>query len=209
MWNRRSKKVLNLLILLIATCLAAVSFTTRMFYIGMGSTITALVSLGTLLKLEHDTLEKIEEMEDELKRKTREADQKLYEEFISTLPSDSGSIIHLKDHPFASGYENEYLSELRDFVHYWDNAQHEFLDQKVEESRRNLLDASYEFLGFLAKNFASSRKRADLLLPIHKHNPNLGQEKERELIEKCDKLQDKVLEKYKTFIRTAKERLAV
>jgi hypothetical protein len=80
----------------------------------------------------------------------REVDRALFLTFKETLPSN-GSISFVDQNNFA-GFPFE-LKELRDldrFVHEWGDAEHEFLNRKLEVKRKQLLKLVKKFLGVIA-----------------------------------------------------------
>lgn len=80
------------------------------------------------------------------------ADKELFTRLLRTLPAN-GSIHFLRENNFAGfSFSWQRLSQLNDFVHEWDNVDHEFLDADLEAQRQALLDAANRFLAYLGSN---------------------------------------------------------
>lgn len=145
----------------------------------LGGTTVVLVGLGWLFdkwlgtKIEasvrHEYDKKIETHKAELEQKTaatlrtmesqfqdavdRKAfDKDLFRQFLAVLPS-AGSIEFIRVNNFAGfSFDRRRLEQIEDFVHTWDNVEHEFLDPDLESKRKELLAEAGRFLGQIAVN---------------------------------------------------------
>jgi len=79
------------------------------------------------------------------------SDNALYEKFIKTLPS-AGVIAFIEQTNFGGAFNTTRLDPLRYFTVDWDNAEHVFATAKLERKRKELLQASNDFLASIALN---------------------------------------------------------
>lgn len=82
--------------------------------------------------------------------KGKNSDSKLFAEFLRDLPSNKTSMIYLKDWCFGAAFPSEVTSELRRFTYKWQDAEHEFLDKKLEAQRKDLICCMEQFLEKIA-----------------------------------------------------------
>lgn len=81
-----------------------------------------------------------------------EHDRKLLNAFTEVLPSDGPSVVFLKEHDIGGEFQSSCLNQLDEFMHCWQNAEHEFNNKKLESQRRVLIDVTAKFRNELAKN---------------------------------------------------------
>lgn len=113
---------------------------------GWESIAAACMALGTFIGLDihmHRKMEKILE--------TRIPDRALFELLKTTLPS-GGAIKFIKDVNMAFPQKENYFKQLVDFVHSWNDPEHEFLDSEIEEKRRKLLEYAKWYLTAIEQN---------------------------------------------------------
>ena len=68
----------------------------------------------------------------------RAADKIIFEKLKNTLPS-KGSIEFINQQNMAGwSFERSRLNDLWTFMYEWNNAEHEFLNQRLEEKRKKL-----------------------------------------------------------------------
>jgi hypothetical protein len=79
------------------------------------------------------------------------ADKKLFDEFLTAFPSNSNSITLLKEHDFGDSYHDISTKQIDNFVNYWNNSEHQFLNAVLEEKRKELWHNCHSFLCKLAQ----------------------------------------------------------
>ena len=80
----------------------------------------------------------------------RAADKIIFEKLKNTLPS-KGSIEFINQQNMAGcSFERSRLNDLWTFMYEWNNAEHEFLNQRLEEKRKKLYGKIKEYLQLIA-----------------------------------------------------------
>ena len=102
--------------------------------------LTSLVLLATLIGL----------IVEERVSSSHAVDRDLFQRLRQDLPSD-GSIAFIDTNNFAGfSFQLSRLSDLDTFVHVWDDAEHEFLNKKLEQKRKQLMTLVKEYLAVIA-----------------------------------------------------------
>ena len=70
---------------------------------------------------------------------THQNDIDLFNDFLTIFPSET-FIEFLKGHDFLIDFELESLRPLNQFIYEWDNAEHEFQNQELEQLRSQLME---------------------------------------------------------------------
>ena len=84
------------------------------------------------------------------KQKSIEVDKALFLEFVELLPSDGFDVKLLEEHDFGNSHHGREVKALDTFVHTWNNALKQFLDEELEFKRKQLIDKSKHFIYTLA-----------------------------------------------------------
>jgi hypothetical protein len=85
----------------------------------------------------------------EEKKRLKNPDIILFDAFLQVLPSD-GNIDYVKQNDMAGPIDMNQLEQLRRFKYDWNNAEHEFINKKLEKKRKELpelIEAFYTFAG--------------------------------------------------------------
>ncbi|WP_300671538.1 hypothetical protein [Desulfoluna sp.] len=77
-------------------------------------------------------------------------DKELFERFCNLLPSNE-VMEFIRYHDFLTEFKREKIQPLSDFSYEWDNAEHKFLNKKIEKCRENFLSAVHEFKEHIAE----------------------------------------------------------
>jgi len=137
------------------------------------------------------------------------ADRKLFEKFLEILPSN-GSIKFIKDHNMnnAPGVADSDLVDLENFNRTWNNAEHEFLTEKLELYRKNLAKSISEYLIFFAREtFPDNSGKYNRPLPEWLYD---GQSQRYEgVVKVLHESADKIVKTHQELIRVAKKKLRV
>ena len=84
-----------------------------------------------------------------LRRLTRRGlaprDRELFGRLLQVLPAE-GSIAFLEGADFGRAFDGRRLDDLNHFYHSWDDPEHRFLDQALEQKRMELFVAVVQFL---------------------------------------------------------------
>jgi hypothetical protein len=105
--------------------------------------ITSLGLLAALLGQEYPLL-----------RKHREHDATLLKKFSADFPSQGRTALFLRDHDLGGPFRTDATDDLDRFLHTWDNAEHEFVSQKLEIARKALMICGTEFRKRLSKEIS-------------------------------------------------------
>jgi hypothetical protein len=92
----------------------------------------------------------LQETAERLRRQRADTDARLFSELLALLPSTEGVIPFLREHDFGASFPREALDPLMRFLRDWDTADHEFLDETIDEGRRGLLAAVKKFMPLYA-----------------------------------------------------------
>ena len=151
--------------------------------------ITTLVLLSTLIG---------QEIVPSIKQNQSEHDINLLQNFLSVFPSNGRSVMFLKDHDLGGSFPAEDLEELTEFVHEWDNAEHEFKNQKIEGKRSNLLKLSKSFRSALSLSiFSDGHGYFSMELKDFEDRPHILEKRDR-----LNELASKVYEAHQELIRS-------
>lgn len=82
----------------------------------------------------------------------KEADRKLFQQFKQVLPSNGNIDFIDKQNMAGFSFDLDRLDHLYDFLHRWNDAEHEFLDKKLEEKRKRLLKLIAEYSHLIGMN---------------------------------------------------------
>jgi predicted nucleotide-binding protein len=85
-----------------------------------------------------------------------EHDKQLFSKFQGGLPSKSRSIRFLRDDDSGVSFPSEWLDDLYDFIHQWNNAEHEFNSPELEKKRLEFWQSLNTFLRELGKYTSST-----------------------------------------------------
>ncbi|WP_193210164.1 hypothetical protein [Aliarcobacter butzleri] len=168
--------------------------------IGFLLVITALMYNLTTVYFDKFLISKQETLKQE---KWLLKDKLLFEKFLEELPSN-GSIEFLKIHSFQDGFYLEYLRQILNFEQNWNDAEHEFINEKLEKLRKELLENIKKFVYVNANGSYSlgdgyftttpdAYRLDDWNMPQHVIDK----------MKEMDDLADKVVESHQTFIRVA------
>lgn len=128
--------------------LAELQSSTPDYWLGFGLVFLALVhNLGYRLFIYKS--EKKSQFDEQRKF---DVDRKLFNEFIELLPSGGLDVKLLEEHDFSNSHSKKQTDALDTFVHTWNNAQKQFLDEELESKRDNLINKSRLFIYTLANN---------------------------------------------------------
>ena len=132
-------------------------------------------------------------------------DKLLFEKFLEELPSN-GSIEFIKTHSFRNGFYLENLRQILNFQESWDDAEHEFIDKKLETLRKQLLENIKKFIHVNAIGSYPVKHGYFTTTPDKYRLDDLNIPKE--IIDKMNKMDDlakEVVKSHQEFIRTAKK----
>lgn len=91
------------------------------------------------------------EVKDQRKIKSlryHEADLTLFRQFLKLFSSSSGCYTLLDGGDFKT-YDGNHLEPAREFLHAWCDAEHEFIDKRLEKKRKEAYTALENFMGKL------------------------------------------------------------
>ena len=101
-----------------------------------------------------------------LKSNINKKDVELFEEFIA-LFSNNDLIRFYKEYDFLGSFDKKFIDPLYEFIEFWDNAAHEFIDEELENEKNNLYKAAYELGTTIARNTVPNRHGFISVKPDH------------------------------------------
>ena len=135
-------------------------------------------------------------------------DKTLFSKFLNALPSNEGSINFLREHDFHNTFELEKLNQLRTFAMGWDNVEYEFLNKKLEDIRKELMDLIYEFIDISSHATFPIRDGFQTAIPRYTEEGEIPQ-RAIDSIKSMNKLGDNIFEKHQELARLGKQQLNV
>jgi Asp-tRNA(Asn)/Glu-tRNA(Gln) amidotransferase A subunit family amidase len=91
----------------------------------------------------------------------KQLDRELFSEIREILPS-TGSIAFVRTHDYGGSFERSAHEELRNFLHFCESPEVEFLDPDLEETRARLENDILEFIDTVGKHTFPQVPRTDL-----------------------------------------------
>ena len=139
-----------------------------------------------------------------------ELDRKLFMEIRDILPSDKGSIIHLRFHDYGNSFFEDAHVDLENFVRSCIKPEFEFLDIDLEGMKSKLADSIHTFLRAVSLLVYTVEGRENkLAVPKEwSYGSEQAQKEYRESVEKLNDLSTKVHEAYDELIRLGRRKLA-
>jgi len=96
--------------------------------------VTSLGLLAALLGQEYPRL-----------KSNRERDKALFLKFKAEFPTNGRCARFLREHDIGAPFHTDTTNELDSFLETWDNAEHEFIDRRLETARKVLLITGRNF----------------------------------------------------------------
>lgn len=158
--------------------------------------------------LKHDFLE------NEIKKERRYKDIDLMKEFIKSLPSNSNTVLFLKDHDFANTFPIRKLELLKEFNYDWNNAEYEFVNPELNEILKRFKTHTETFFAKLNPNIGvrfSGSEDGELYMSVIKNtiDPEYQEipKKTQEIINELNDMATKLYEVHQELINYAKTKL--
>lgn len=137
----------------------------------------------------------------ENKKEKIKKDQKLYEEFINDIPSDSDLIYFFKEHDFGTTFEKNLLLKLFEIENKWNKIEYEYFNSDIEKIKKefiyklNDLNRAISSNTFQLNNQVTTRK--------DKENKNIDFDKDIQPV--INLLNNKATQVYNQYIEFIKE----
>ncbi len=93
-------------------------------------------------------------------------DRELFGRLLQVLPAD-GSIAFIGGADFGRAFDRRRLDDLNHFYHSWDDPEHRFLDQALEEKRMELFVAVVQFLDAVRLHAATDPAGLPSAVPVN------------------------------------------
>jgi hypothetical protein len=140
-------------------------------------------------------------------RERRTMDIRLFESLTELLPSNGPALTLAKEHDFANSFRIASMEPITEFVHTWDNAEHEFLDAEIEIKKKALLGLASDFTLKVAEYTAPGRNGMQTAIPSD-INVDFGfPEHVQKEIRHLNQAASGFHAAHQSFIRFARERL--
>lgn len=82
----------------------------------------------------------------------RKKDRVLFEKFLAEFPSKGRSCSFLSDQDVGAPFSGDDLKELDTFINNWNNAEHAFLNRKIENQKVKLWELASKYRPDLSRN---------------------------------------------------------
>lgn len=135
-------KILNLLVLLLSVAWLVSAPDWEPLIVSLGLFIAFL---GQEYQLYNQLHQPNKELPQEALSNVSQSDIDLFDKFRRELPSDGEAIDFLKEHDLGNSFHNDKLKEIDHFLWNWNNADHEFVNEQLEELRIALLEQMETF----------------------------------------------------------------
>jgi len=134
-------------------------------------------------------------------------DRKLFRQFLQELPT-TGSIQFIRNANMAGfRFRSDSLDQLRSFCYVWNDADHEFVDKKLEAQRRNLLELVDKYLTEIGQNTFVAEQLGYSTVP-----PEWEHEQPERFFQAVNLLHDlagSIVDVHQDLVRQGRERLGV
>lgn len=108
--------------------------------------VTSLAFLAALLGQEYPRL-----------KSNRDRDRTLFLKFKADFPTNGRTARFLRDHDIGAPFSSTSNDELDSFLDKWNNAEHEFIDRRLETARKVLLITGRKFRNKLSLETSMDR----------------------------------------------------
>jgi hypothetical protein len=134
-------------------------------------------------------------------------DLRLFEEFVSTLPSN-GSIRFIDEQNMAGfSWPLDRIRDLECFYEEWGDAEHEFIDNELEQIRSDLYRLVGDYLGQIATNTFPSNNSDRQTVPPEWEEKN--PKRFFEVVNKLHETASAIVKSHQDLIRVGRRKLSV
>ena len=175
-------------------------------FIGLSLVITALIYNLFTVYFDKFLISKQVSLKEE---KQINKDKELFNKFLETLPSND-NINFLNNHDFVNPFNIRNMDGLENFVETWSNAETEFMDNKIEDLKKELLVNAEKLIYDLAMGsyiIRNSESMATTIPDMYFGNEYALPDSLIEKIKKLNSLSQKVFDLHQAFIRICREKL--
>jgi len=131
----------------------------------------------------------------------------LFKKLLKDLPSN-GPIAFIRDNDFGGSFNLKSVMPIKEFSYYWDNAEHEFIDEELEILRKNLIGKASEFSLAIGKNTSPNSKGFQSVYPdTHLDSPKEFQTRIRNEIKEIHDAADELIKAHQAIVRVGKNKL--
>ncbi|MCU6307545.1 hypothetical protein [Enterobacter quasiroggenkampii] len=144
----------------------------------------------------------------EIKRKS---DIKLYEKFLSILPTTSQSITLLKEHDFGNPFHDNSIKDIEKMSYEWGHADQHFHDTEIESKATKLSNDIQNFNNFLAlrSHYIHSGPTLTMLTERDRANDFEWLPQTEENVREANERSANIYKDYCDFISTCKNKLLI
>jgi len=139
------------------------------------------------------------------------ADRILFDAAVRLVGSNSTAMRFVAHQPFGVSYDDSDLRDLREFVHEWKDADHEFHAPDLESAREELWAAAHAFVWHLAEHSFQRRDSSQYrIYPDYDIDWETAENAHVfEAIREADVLREQLLEAQQRFIRCGRRTLGL
>lgn len=133
----------------------------------------------------------------------------LFKKLQKALPSN-GSITFIRDHDFGGSFNLEIVIPIKEFSYYWDNAEHEFVDEELEVLKKDLIKKASEFSLAIGKNTSPNSKGFQSVYPdTHLDPPEEFEKRIRSEIKEIHDAADELIKSHQKIMRVGRKKLNI
>lgn len=133
-------------------------------------------------------------------------DINLFKELQKILPSD-GPILFIREHDFGGSFDLEHVMPFKKFNYFWTTAEYEFIDQELEELKKNLLKASNAFSQSIAINTSPNKHGFQSVIPTGYDYSEESEKRIRGEIDEMNQAADELFKAHQEIIRAGRKKL--
>jgi hypothetical protein len=137
-------------------------------------------------------------------------DKDLFKELLRILPTEP-TIRALKEHDFGGPLRRSSINPLYEFNSTWDNVEKEFLDEELEQGRKELYAAASDLATEIAGRTVPTRMQDHITVYTDEQRAESNGRRPLEVIEDARVLNQKAsafVPKYESFVRLCRKKLA-
>jgi hypothetical protein len=133
----------------------------------------------------------------------------LFKKLQEALPSND-SIDFIRTHDFGGSFNIDNVIPIRDFNHYWDNAEHEFIDSELEKLRKELLEKSSKFSLAIGMNTSPNSAGFQSVYPdTHLDSPEDFEKRIRSEVKEIHDAADELIKIHQKIMRVGRKKLNI
>lgn len=117
------------------------------------------------------------------RNEAQKRDRALLEKFLAEFPSAGRFCVFLSDHDLGAPFSNKVLIDLDNLVDKWNDAEHEFLNEKIEKQKKKVWEIASKYRPELIRNVFSAGAHDLLAMNLDVKDDDLRIKREKNRVE--------------------------